>query len=433
MKLLLKIFATAGCAAVLIAAATLASRYYLTRELSDRATDAEQADPAMLSGLAQLDRAGLAELAAAAASTDHEVAMSARREIQRLVARWHRLGRGDTEFDAQRRLLQMVDELLSFVDRFGPAGRVWLAKVADQMLSGTEGNDVRLAQQCDQLLSLARLPTNTSDPKQLAESSTIFRAQQQRSTLHTNPSTDSPPLTWQPSRPIENITSPQPPAKRLQQQAGPGEAKFVVNEPTNSVPQALPAIPAAIPMSDAASPNTTHQVLPSEPSAPGDLAWQTPTAAGPATSHRVGESTSPSIISLPITTALLVSVPDRMLIEASVGTETKGFVPMKALMHQILVSRGFASTTTEQLLQVIAPDMQARLRLIDNLLERREGDTVRMLLLLASDAAPPVRVAAISALGSSQDRRLVETAWQLAIRDRDPRVAKIANELRSRR
>lgn len=97
-----------------------------------------------------------------------------------------------------------------------------------------------------------------------------------------------------------------------------------------------------------------------------------------------------------------------------------------------LAERGYQSITAEQVAALLSDDFGERRRLAERLPTVRSGDAARLLLLLAQDPSAVVRQAAVSALGSSSSRALVEAACELATNDRDPRVGRLAQPLRER-
>lgn len=97
-----------------------------------------------------------------------------------------------------------------------------------------------------------------------------------------------------------------------------------------------------------------------------------------------------------------------------------------------LAKRGFRGVSIGQLTELLAADPARRAALARRLPMARSGDGARLLLVLAEDESPAVRVAAILSLGSSTSRQLVETAWRLANRDSDPNVGRLAEPLRQR-
>lgn len=94
--------------------------------------------------------------------------------------------------------------------------------------------------------------------------------------------------------------------------------------------------------------------------------------------------------------------------------------------------RGFARVSGDQAAALVSPDPAARRGLAERCLTDPTGDPGRVLLTLAKDSDPRVRVAALTALGSSPSRAMVEAALEAAVADTDPRVGRLAETLRER-
>ena len=92
-----------------------------------------------------------------------------------------------------------------------------------------------------------------------------------------------------------------------------------------------------------------------------------------------------------------------------------------------LAERGYRGLRLTDAQALLSPEESVRIRLIDQLFSKQSGDAARLLLLLARDESAEVRLAAISALGSSPHRQLVEAAWSLALKDEDPRVGRLTD------
>jgi hypothetical protein len=97
-----------------------------------------------------------------------------------------------------------------------------------------------------------------------------------------------------------------------------------------------------------------------------------------------------------------------------------------------LARRGFGTVTKALVDQLLSPNVTDRMRLIDVVLNNPSLGPRPWLLLLAEDEHAEVRLLAITVLATSRDAALLEKTWQLAIRDRDPRVAALAPRLRER-
>src|SRR5262249_3648720 len=97
-----------------------------------------------------------------------------------------------------------------------------------------------------------------------------------------------------------------------------------------------------------------------------------------------------------------------------------------------LARRGFGRLSKPMVRQFFSDNPQDRMRLVDRSLAQPGSGSEAWLLLLAGDADPDVRLFAVTFMATSNNAALVEKAWQLAIRDHDPRVADLAARLRER-
>ncbi|MEX0643043.1 MAG: hypothetical protein WD468_10105 [Pirellulales bacterium] len=102
-------------------------------------------------------------------------------------------------------------------------------------------------------------------------------------------------------------------------------------------------------------------------------------------------------------------------------------------LEQELMDRGFGRVSPRLVKQLFSEQVEDRLRLVDDVLTDPGIDARPWLLLLADDAEGDVRLVAVTIMATSRDPVLIEKAWQVAIRDRDPRVAGLAERLRERR
>jgi hypothetical protein len=97
-----------------------------------------------------------------------------------------------------------------------------------------------------------------------------------------------------------------------------------------------------------------------------------------------------------------------------------------------LAQRGFGRISKDLAQHYLSDDSQQRQRLVDEVLKRPGVDARPWLLLLADDTDAEVRLASVTVMATSTDLALIEKAWQVAIRDRDPRIAGLAGRLRER-
>lgn len=105
---------------------------------------------------------------------------------------------------------------------------------------------------------------------------------------------------------------------------------------------------------------------------------------------------------------------------------------VQAIEHE-LARRGFGKLTTRLVRQFFSDDAEERMRLVDDLLAQPGTGAGAWLLLLAEDSDAEVRLFAVTLMATSNDGQLMEKAWQVALRDRDPRIADLAGRLRERR
>jgi hypothetical protein len=102
-------------------------------------------------------------------------------------------------------------------------------------------------------------------------------------------------------------------------------------------------------------------------------------------------------------------------------------------IEQKLAERGFGTLSPELVRQLSTDVVDDRVQLVYDVMITPGLDAKPWLLLLADDASGDVRLAAVSVMATSNDPALIEAAWQVALHDRDPRVAGLAERLRSRR
>ena len=111
---------------------------------------------------------------------------------------------------------------------------------------------------------------------------------------------------------------------------------------------------------------------------------------------------------------------------ASKGEETQ-------FVAHDLATRGFKRLPRRLVEQSLSETVDDRLRLVDDVLKEPGVDARPWLILLSDDASAEVRLMVVTIMATSDDKTLVEKAWQVAIRDRDPRIADLASRLRERR
>ena len=388
----------------------------------------------MAQELARFDAAALAPLASAAAHTDLAVAGPARDEIDRLIRRWKNLEQQQTRFDASGRRLMLARELRKQARVYTPSGRRWLSRVTERLLSTaptSERGDYDLIAACDDLIAISRQRSDIQDqlppqPPQVAWSPTEPQAvpadqAQQSDPVPGNNGTAS---NWRSPNAVtmrQPSPVPQPPPQPAEPEPIGQDSQLLVVGPIDEPPTTgEPAEPARL------VPPMAQQIAP-EANASGDLPWQSanqpaPTVAGPAGLPRqkippdAAGGWSQGMLAF-------ACLSDRQLLAAGLAADDQ-------LVRAMLINRGFGGSSREQLAALISESEPQRLALVDRLLVSSTGNAARLLLTLGSDESPRVRAAALGALASSRDPRLVDAAWRMAIRDPDPRVGRLANELR---
>jgi hypothetical protein len=125
----------------------------------------------------------------------------------------------------------------------------------------------------------------------------------------------------------------------------------------------------------------------------------------------------------------LASIDSRELLKKWIALEKDEAQPIE----RELVRRGFGKLSKQLVRQFFSENPQDRMRLVDSVLAQPGGGSEAWLLLLAGDADPDVRLFAVTFMATSNNAALVEKAWQMVIRDHDPRVADLAGRLRERR
>ncbi|MEM8865418.1 MAG: hypothetical protein AAGF31_07710 [Planctomycetota bacterium] len=422
-RLIPRLLSVLVLAAVVTGAAVWAARIYLAHALTARAVQPDAAD-ALIPELADLGSVGIEPLAAAAASTKRSVALAAREEIDRLVRHWAKLEFEQPGITQDPSRQQLAVALLGQADSFSPAGQQWLAGVASRLLRDSTGRvgNTELVTACDQLLAAARQRSRVLDT-----------VEPPRSTV-SSATADTPavikPTPWQPVTP-----SPQ---------------RSVVAEPESTMPIAV-APRTELPSStlepveprEVLEPAASRQITPSPQPAPitsspapiARLPWQSPGRVGPTATGPRGRSSRRHIATIfvqpySLSLALAATLPDRMLLAIALNPNSDS--PIDPLIRAAVIGRGFGAASRQQLQDAISKRESIRAALVDNVVIARSGSSSRLLLLLASDESPRVRRAAIAALGNSHNRLLVDAAWRMAVRDPDPTVAQLADELRRR-
>ncbi|MGD9632039.1 MAG: hypothetical protein AB7G28_15205 [Pirellulales bacterium] len=107
--------------------------------------------------------------------------------------------------------------------------------------------------------------------------------------------------------------------------------------------------------------------------------------------------------------------------------------PQRAIEAE-LQRRGFGRLRSDVVrLALSSSDRAARVQLVQDLPAIPGLGAKAWLMLLAEDPDAEVRQAAVTIMATSHDAELLDRAWNVALHDRDPRVARLAEQLRARR
>lgn len=126
----------------------------------------------------------------------------------------------------------------------------------------------------------------------------------------------------------------------------------------------------------------------------------------------------------------LAAVSARMLLES--WLDAKG--TDRQAIERELRERGFGHLRSDVARVALGTKNTAeRVQLVQDLPQLPAIGAKAWLMLLAEDADAEVRRMAVSVMATSRDRELLDCAWNVAVRDSDPRVAGMAQQLRDRR
>ncbi|TWT37727.1 hypothetical protein KOR34_26900 [Posidoniimonas corsicana] len=344
------------------------SRRYVAGGITARAMKNPATSRSAISELAQLGDSALSALLDAAVSDDREVAIPARAELEAMLARWA-AGRPASFESRCSRVIRGVTHREPLLT---PSGRVWARRLGDQALRLIDphqaGEDSGLLSDVERLFAVSQQTSQYPDQPLRARSIRTVRV--------------SPPRR----APASVAASPNPPVQQAPL-AAPAEGSV-----------AAPPLTAAAPAPQLDSPLPAAEPIPSEPTAvatgPASLDWRPPAQAA-------GEPTEP-----------------RRLVQSDT-TPDASTVPASPTQPGL----------SAEVIALLEGDDRDKLQLVEQLLRGEHENAAAILLRLAKDPAPRVRLSAISALGSSPNPRLTEAAYRLAVHDEDPKVARLASEL----
>ncbi len=377
---------------------------------------------AVIEQLDALDQPPMVVLVAAAASADSPVASAAKRSI----AGW--LKRGGEQVDASRNIANVADSLSELTTslsrrqkRFAAADQAWIAETTHAILRLANKLPPHiaptLAAECDALLSatdVVALAQAAFAPVQPTPNNTAKSAPGFDALVPPNSNASVPPL---PS-PFQSADAPPMSAAPAVVPASPSAGQPRQSPAVLATPNQLRADEDAItpvrPIAPVAQPVVSG-------SASLTIVPQTKSASPPTTVPKLRRPAVFAIQQLP-------SLDARSLLTA---LRDENGVNAVAIQDE-LARRGFGTVTKDVVDQFLSTDVAQRLRFAEVVLNDASLGARPWLLLLAEDDQADVRLLAITILATSGDAALLEKAWQLAIRDRDPRIADLAPRLRER-
>ena len=413
-------------------------------DLADQVARGEKAEAtAAVRKLAAIPSPPLSILVEAATSDEHATAEAAQVAINRMLGKWQK------QVDKKERLNAVANQLTELAaalaaqrQDFPRADFPWLAGATRRILRIAAGCPPKktplVAMHCDEIMAVI------GDTEALAKP---FAG-----TMHPDDTTASknptPPAEFD-NRDAQKIELEQE-FSEFPTQAMPAELKPAAQEPAadNATLQQQPQSDVELPVQAPNQAGTLRK--PIEPSsnqppldpapAPADSAakstWKQPVfrilpampihAAAPQIQPGDARGSSP----IPIRADADHSAQStRQLLTSWFDAGSNDRAPIE---HE-LAARGFKHLSTRLIKQYLSSDFAERSRVVDTALTEPNIDARPWLLLLAEDESADVRLLAVTVMATSDDKVLVEKAWEAAVQDHDPRVADLAGRLRARR
>lgn len=387
-------------------------------------------------------------LVAAASVNNHEVAAVAQVALNQLLDRWRLSIDAKNSIDATSANLTILARTLALsVNDFSTGDHAWLADVARFILQLADKipptKAPLVAADCDKILSVAVVNDEQLNCSLSANHSTAERVDRIAEALqHANLERSFADFNPQSSRygadsannqsdigDSHNVTQMPLPGAPNEQPSG--DTPYVSGSHMIKDPQSDPAPSSGVidfgqtsSNADSAPRDLSPSALRMLPPAPvgvhvGDIS---PMKQIVSDSRLSKADDSPSSNNY-------TSISSRDLLRLWLSAEPSEAKPIE----RELAKRGFGTLTTPLVRQYFSDSPKDRQHVADRVLAQPGAGAAAWLMLLAQDADPDVRLFAVSFMATSNDPALVEAAWNLAIRDRDPRVADIAGRLRDRR
>ncbi|TWT48423.1 hypothetical protein Pla111_01910 [Botrimarina hoheduenensis] len=401
---------------------------------------AREAGTPAYDALLAFDSESVERLLENAIDRDPRIAEPARRAIESLVDRWRVLGRAADNSRLSGRLVALCGALGNRAQRLSRSGVVWAERLGKELLRQAatlpqEDRMIVMGAASELLSQLAEVPPMADLP---------LAPQQDASVVGPTHG----------GEPVESLVS-----DTARRQEANSDARPAAPEPLETSTLALvPREPLPLNEEPRSGPLESRDDLAKEPAAwrPAWREAQTLDSGGP---ESVAKNPSDDPASLktetldPVVEDLALLRPRTMtdqqliaeLLRVSPMTseaatpQARGPAPRPVAENPRLAEvvselqrRGYEALQREQAVKMVSASVAVRRSLVDELLSFGGADATRLMLLLARDENAGVRAEALQALGASPHASLVREALTIALRDPDPKVARLADELRER-
>ncbi len=356
-----------------------------------------------LQQLARLPEPPIEVIVAAATSPSRQVAQQAQLSISEMLRKWHcQFRKSNNQAQVSQRIARLAEALNKERNSFLTIDYPWLANTTKSLVrlanSASPRDPASLAVQCESLLLL----TN-NDAHQLAPANVPVSAV----SLAREPNDVFAP----PSRlALQSIA-----VWEERDKSHATESEFIKTPVVNE--------------------SITHDHQ-QHGSPPKSNEFNSPPTSGQSPRRPFSEQQDASPLSDHATTSKKVDPATQLQKLSSRDLLTRWLTAYGTPKRQIEVElqrRGFGSLRKDIVRLALSNNTRARVELVYDLLNTPDRVAHAWLILLADDQNAEVRLAAITIMATSNDAELLEKAWQVALHDRDPRIAEVANRLRQRR
>lgn len=437
-----------------VAALAAWQRSDIIAELVDQIAHGEKSEAtAAVRQLAALSNPPLDVLVDAASSDERATAEVAQVAINRLLSQWK------LQVENRQRTGRVTAELNDLATQLATQRRAF-AKADHPWLASTTHAIIRLANQCpskktplvaihcDEILAMIEA---AGDADTAAAHASPTTRNQQDSRLETAPSPQRPNQSETTRENLERQFSefPAPPV------AADTSDNSSEHSSTNSAPpppftEGAQALPNALERTPSHGADASKQNEPDrqETSTVGDQpprgdaargsAWSRPLYRVPPTQSAPPTSASnalrpPKPLPAEAVNAVSSTVPTPELLARWLAAFDRHNEADRLEVETSLATRGFQPVPEKLVRLYLAHESPDRKNVPDQVIAEPTIDSRPWLLLLAADDDVDVRLAAVTMMATSTDQIMVEKALQIAIRDRDPRIADLASRLRERR